>query len=134
MDLLAERRAKVTHQPRSNMNNGVGVARIGDMLARGICVGLGNDGFSNDAFAEMKVCDLLHKVHAGDPRAMGADVVARLVYQNNASIAQCFWPTLSGSLTVGSPADVILVDYRRSRLCMPRTPPGTCCSAFTAAW
>ncbi len=112
MDLLAERRAKVTHQPRSNMNNGVGVARIGDMLARGICVGLGNDGFSNDAFAEMKVCDLLHKVHAGDPRAMGADVVARLAYQNNASIAQCFWPTLSGSLTIGSPADVILVDYR----------------------
>jgi putative selenium metabolism protein SsnA len=112
MALLAERRAKVTHQPRSNMNNGVGVARVGDMLARGICVGLGNDGFSNDAFAEMKTCDLLHKAHAGDPRAMGADVVARLTYQNNARLAQCFWPALSGSLTIGAPADVILVDYR----------------------
>jgi putative selenium metabolism protein SsnA len=112
IDILAERGAKVTHQPRSNMNNGVGVARVGDMLARGICVGLGNDGFSNDAFAEMKVCDLLHKGHAGDPRAMGADVVTRLVYQNNAHIARCFWPALSGSLTIGAPADVILVEYR----------------------
>ncbi len=112
IDILAQRSAKVTHQPRSNMNNGVGVARVGDMLARGVCVGLGNDGFSNDAFAEMKVCDLLHKGHAGDPRAMGAGVVCRLVYQNNAQIARCFWPALSGSLAIGAPADVILVDYR----------------------
>jgi putative selenium metabolism protein SsnA len=111
MDVLAAHNAKVMHQPRSNMNNGVGVARVQEMLARGICVGLGNDGFSNDAFAEMKVCDLLHKVHALDPRAMGADKVAHMTYQNNAQIARLFWPEARGVLEAGAPADVILMDY-----------------------
>ena len=54
MELLAQTNAKVTHQPRSNMNNAVGVANVPAMLERNICAGLGNDGFSNDAFAEMK--------------------------------------------------------------------------------
>jgi len=124
MDVLAGHKAKVTHQPRSNMNNGVGVARVGAMLERGICVGLGNDGFSNDAFAEMKVCDLLHKVHALDPRAMGADRVARMTYQNNARIAQSFWPALRGGLEIGAPADIIFVDYK----------PFTELNAANAAW
>ena len=124
MDVLAGYKAKVTHQPRSNMNNGVGVARVGTMLERGICVGLGNDGFSNDAFAEMKICDLLHKVHALDPRAMGADKVIRMAYQNNAKIAQCFWPELRGGLEIGAPADIIFVDYK----------PFTELNADNAAW
>jgi putative selenium metabolism protein SsnA len=111
MDVLAAHGAKVTHQPRSNMNNGVGVARVQEMLARSICVGLGNDGFSNDAFAEMKACHLLHKVHALDPRAMGADKVTRMTYQNNAQIARLFWPEARGVLEAGAPADIILVDY-----------------------
>jgi putative selenium metabolism protein SsnA len=109
---LAEAGAKVTHQPRSNMNNAVGVANVPAMLARGICVGLGNDGFSNDAFAEMKVCDMLHKVSAGDPRAMGADKVMRMAYANNAEIARLFWPEMRGTLEVGQPADVIVMDYK----------------------
>lgn len=112
MEVLANYQAKVTHQPRSNMNNGVGVARVEAMLERGICVGLGNDGFSNDAFAEMKVCDLLHKSHALDPRAMGADKVTQMTYRNNAQIAQCFWPEMRGALEIGAPADIIFVDYK----------------------
>ncbi|RMG65540.1 MAG: putative aminohydrolase SsnA [Chloroflexi bacterium] len=124
MDLLAHAQAKVMHQPRSNMNNGVGVAPVAAMLERGMCVGLGNDGFSNDAFAEMKVCDLLHKVHARDPRAMGADRVVRMAYQNNARIAQCFWPDVRGVLEVGAPADVVVVDYR----------PFTALTADNAPW
>ena len=66
MQLIAKRGAKVMHQPRSNMNNGVGVAPIERMLKADITVGLGNDGFSNDAFAEMKACDMLHKLTAGN--------------------------------------------------------------------
>ncbi|MCX7938969.1 MAG: putative aminohydrolase SsnA [Anaerolineae bacterium] len=111
LDLLAEHGAKVAHQPRSNMNNGVGVARVPEMLARGICVGLGNDGFSNDPFAEMKAADLLQKVSARDPRALGADKVVHMAYTNNAAIAQLFWRDLSGALTIGAAADLVLLDY-----------------------
>ncbi|MCS6773578.1 MAG: putative aminohydrolase SsnA [Anaerolineae bacterium] len=112
MDALAESGAKVTHQPRSNMNNGVGVARVPDMLARGICVGLGNDGFSNDPFAEMKAADLLQKVTARDPCALGADKVVHMTYANNPTIARLFFPQLTGTLEVGAPADLVVLDYR----------------------
>ena len=112
LKLIAEAGAKVMHQPRSNMNNGVGVAPIGKMLQSDICVGLGNDGFSNNAFAEMKVCDLLHKLHASDPRAMGADKVMQMMYENNAEIANLFWPGQRlGAGQAGAPADVVLMDY-----------------------
>jgi putative selenium metabolism protein SsnA len=113
MHELADHGAKVTHQPRSNMNNGVGVAPVERMLHMGACVGLGNDGFSNDAFAEMKACDLLHKVAARDPRAMGADKVAHMTYHNNAQVAKLFWPESTiGTLEAGARADIILLDYR----------------------
>ena len=112
IELLAESGAKVIHQPRSNMNNGVGVAPVEAMLEAGVCVGLGNDGFSNDAFAEMKAADMIHKLGRRDPRAMGADKVVRMAYVNNARIAQVFWPELSGALEVGAPADLILMDYQ----------------------
>ena len=54
IELLAEAGTWVTHQPRSNMNNGVGVAPVEAMLRAGVNVGLGNDGFSNQMFAEIK--------------------------------------------------------------------------------
>jgi putative selenium metabolism protein SsnA len=43
--LLAETGTWVTHQPRSNMNNAVGIGNIKAMLQAGIQVCLGNDGF-----------------------------------------------------------------------------------------
>ncbi len=110
--LLSEYNAKVTHQPRSNMNNGVGVADVPAMLQAGVCVGLGNDGFSNDAFAEMKVADMLQKVHRRDPRALGAEAVVRMAYAHNARIAQLFWPNATGTLEISAPGDVILLDYK----------------------
>lgn len=111
MDLLAGSGAKVVHQPRSNMNNGVGVAPVLALLERQACVGLGNDGFSNDMFSEMKVADLLQKLHSGDPRSLGADRVASIAYANNARVARLFWPGASCSLVAGAPADIILLDY-----------------------
>ena len=71
MELLRDTGTWVTHQPRSNMNNAVGVADVVAMLRGGMNVGLGNDGFSNDMFTEMKTTYLVHKLHWADPRVMG---------------------------------------------------------------
>jgi Cytosine deaminase and related metal-dependent hydrolases len=96
---LAQTGTWVTHQPRSNMNNGVGVAPVEEMLAAGVRVALGNDGFSNNMFAEMKAAYLVHKLARRDPRAMPGDVVMRLAYENNAALARVFWPGFASGRT-----------------------------------
>lgn len=102
----------VTHQPRSNMNNAVGAADIEGMMRLGIPVCLGNDGFSNNMWAEWKSAYFMHKLAHRDPRrANGMDIVQMAIY-NNAALAEMFWPDLPmGKLEIGAAADIVLVDY-----------------------
>jgi putative selenium metabolism protein SsnA len=107
----------VTHQPRSNMNNAVGAADIEGMLRLGIPVCLGNDGFSNNMWAEWKTAYLLHKVVHRDPRRANGMDIAQMAIYNNMALAGVFWPELPiGRLEEGAAADIILVDYH------PTTP------------
>ena len=109
--LLRETATWVTHQPRSNMNNAVGAAEITGMLRGGIAVCLGNDGFSNDMFAEMKVADLLQKLAHGDPRYLGADKVVHMAVHNNRGLASSFFDRPLGVIAPEAAADLILLDY-----------------------
>lgn len=109
--LLAKTNTKVSHQPRSNMNNAVGTMRAQAMLDAGVIVGLGNDGMSNNMYSEMKAAYFVHKATAHDPRAMSGDTVTRLAYENNAQIASLFWPKPVGELTPGAYADIVFLDY-----------------------
>lgn len=111
IDLFKRTQTKVSHQPRSNMNNAVGVANVLGMMRHGVTVGLGNDGFSNNMFSEMKTAYLVHKSHQRDPRVMGADRVFQMAFANNAKICANFWDAPVGELTEGAYADVILLDY-----------------------
>lgn len=118
--LLAETRTWVTHQPRSNMNNGVGVAEVESMLRAGVKVGLGNDGFSNAMWEEWKAAYLVHKVWKRDPRQMQGGTVKEIAVTNNAGLTQTFFPESAfGSLLPESHADLILVDYHPTT---PMTP------------
>ncbi len=115
--ILAETDTWVTHQPRSNMNNGVGVAEVESMLRAGIPVCLGNDGFPNAMWEEWKTAYLLHKVWHRDPRRMQGDTVVKLAVENNAALSGVFFPEAPpGRIEVGAAADLILVDYH------PTTP------------
>ena len=116
IELLHRTKTHVAHNARSNMNNAVGVADVPGMLRRGLNVGLGNDGFTNNQFAEMKTAYLLHKSARRDPRVLGADQVVQMAYANNARIAQVFWKPRVGELSVGAFADIVLLDY------VPYTP------------
>lgn len=110
-DILRETKTKVTHQPRSNMNNAVGIPDVPGLLRRKVCVGLGNDGFSNDMFLEMKTAFLVHKLNRKDPRVMGGDAVFQMAFANNKEIARLFFKKPVGELSVGAYADIILLDY-----------------------
>lgn len=112
IQLLAETQTWVSHQPRSNMNNGVGLGNVESFMRAGVKVGLGNDGFSNAMWEEWKAAYLGHKLVNRDPRRMnGMDVVQMAVY-NNAELAEVFFPGAPiGSIVPGARADLILVDY-----------------------
>jgi putative selenium metabolism protein SsnA len=117
IQLLVETGTWLSHQPRSNMNNGVGVAPIESMMRAGIQVCLGNDGFSNAMWEEWKAAYLFHKVHHRDPRRMGGYDVAQMAIYNNAALAHVFFPAAPiGQLIPGAFADIIFVDYH------PNTP------------
>lgn len=112
IELLSQTQTWVTHQPRSNMNNAVGMSQPEAMMRSGIKVCLGNDGFSNQMWEEWKMAYLAHKLWNLDPRRMsGTDVVQMAVYNNARLAEQQFRVGPIGSITPGAQADFIFVDY-----------------------
>lgn len=117
LEVIRDTGTWVTHQPRSNMNNAVGAAPIDAMLAGGVKLGLGNDGFSNNMWADWKAAYLLHKLANHDPRRAPGDAIAKMAWHNNPRLAEMFFPGKPiGVLKPGATADIILVDYH------PTTP------------
>ena len=112
MEILKETGSWLTHQPRSNMNNGVGVTPVESMMRLGVKVCLGNDGFSNAMWEEWKTVYLLHKAHHRDPRRMGGYDVQQMAIYNNSALANMFFPAAPiGQITAGAFADLMFVDY-----------------------
>jgi len=115
--ILADSGTWVTHQARSNMNNGVGAAQVESLLRLGVPVCLGTDGFSSTMWDEWKTVYLLHKIVSRDPRRMNGMDVSQMGIYNNAALAGKFFPKAPlGVLEPGAHADIIFVDYH------PHTP------------
>ena len=112
VELLAQTKTWVTHQPRSNMNNAVGMSQPEGMLRAGVRVCLGNDGFSNAMWEEWKTAYLAHKLWNRDPRRMPATTVVEMAVRNNRALAeQQFNVGGLGVICEGAQADLIFVDY-----------------------
>jgi putative selenium metabolism protein SsnA len=112
IEILARTGTWVTHQPRSNMNNAVGLPDVESMMRSGVRVGLGNDGFSNAMWEEWKAAYLAHKLWNRDPRKMGGGLVAQMAVINNSDLVhQVFKGLRTGVIEVGAAADLILVNY-----------------------
>lgn len=112
IELLADSGAWITHQPRSNMNNAVGTARVERMMEKGVNLALGNDGFSNSMWDEMKTAYLIHKSVNGDPRSMNGYLLMDIAARNNSRMASHFFNQKIGTIEVGAAADLMIVDYR----------------------
>jgi len=111
-NLLAENGVWLTHQPRSNMNNAVGLPNAESFINAGIKLCLGNDGFSNSMWAEWRSAYLAHKLQSGDPRRMPANLIQEMAVNNNrALVEKQFSGLLVGKIAEGYSADIILVDY-----------------------
>ena len=117
IEQLAETGTWVVHNPQSNCNNGVGVAPVLEMMARGVPVGLGSDGFTANMFDEIRTANILHKLDRHDPRVAYAEV-PRMIFENNRRIAGLFFDQPLGVIEPGAAADIIALDYD------PATPLG----------
>lgn len=110
--LLHQTGTWVTHQPRSNMNNAVGIAPVESMLRSGVPVCLGNDGFPDSMWQEWKTAYLLPKVGSRDPRRMDGAQIIRMAVHWGGELASTFFPTERiGQVAPGAAADLILIDY-----------------------
>ncbi|MEG3067723.1 MAG: putative aminohydrolase SsnA [Syntrophaceticus schinkii] len=111
ISILKETGAMVVHNPESNMGNAVGCSPVGDLMAAGVTVGLGTDGYTSDMFESLKVANLIRRHASGDPGAGWVEVPG-MVFENNRQILSRFYPHPVGRLEPGAYADIILVDYQ----------------------
>ncbi|MEM6891032.1 MAG: amidohydrolase family protein [Pseudomonadota bacterium] len=112
LDLIAVAGAKVAHNPISNLRLGSGVMPLREMLDRGISVALGADeAIADDAvnmWSVMKTAGMIHTLSGDDPDLWpSAREVLRAATLGGGEAMRR--PGL-GSLDVGAPADLILVD------------------------
>jgi 5-methylthioadenosine/S-adenosylhomocysteine deaminase len=116
INLLEETGSKVVHCPVANMHLGYGVAKVAQMLARGVTVGLGTDGaasYSYDLFEVMKTAAMLQKVVQIDAEALTAEEALAMATRHG---AQVLGLTDVGVLAPGKRADLILVDFAQPHL------------------
>lgn len=114
IELLARTGTAAVHCPCSNMKLSSGPARIGDLRAAGVVVGLGSDGEKEnnnlDLLDEMKFASLLQKVSTLDPTTGDPwDVLAMATVDGARALGL---GELTGTLAVGKRADLITVDLR----------------------
>jgi putative selenium metabolism protein SsnA len=110
MDLLAETKTAVVHNPQSNMNNAVGVADIIKMTEKHVLVGLGTDAMTVNMMEELRAGMWVHHLAKNNPSVGFMEVMNTLV-QNNATIANRYFEPKVGALEPGHAADIVLIDY-----------------------
>lgn len=116
LDILAKTGTGVAHCPVSNMKLSSGIARIPEMLERGVKVGLAVDGSASqdgsNLLEEIRICFLLHRLNSSAKAPSGYDVL-KMATRGSASL---LGRTDIGSVEVGKCADFFIVDSRRLEL------------------
>jgi 5-methylthioadenosine/S-adenosylhomocysteine deaminase len=117
LERVAAAKAKIVHNPQSNMKLASGVAPVAAMLQAGVSVGLGTDGAASNndlnMFSEMTSAALLAKVSGLDPTLLPARDVLDMATRGGAEAFA--WPAL-GSLAPGQAADLIALDLAAPNL------------------
>jgi 5-methylthioadenosine/S-adenosylhomocysteine deaminase len=117
ISILANRHVGVSHNPESNMKLASGIAPVQAMRKAGVTVGLGTDGAASnndlDMFEAMRQAAFLHKLVAGDPRAVPAPVAVEMGTIDGARALGL--EKEIGSLETGKRADLIVVSMSSAR-------------------
>ena len=117
LDILKEKNIYAVTNPASNMKLASGIARIEDMIAKGIPVAIGTDGPASnnclDMFREMFLVTALAKIKAMDASALDANEVLRMATVNG---ALAMGLKDADVLAEGKLADMIMLDLHQPNM------------------
>lgn len=118
LELLASSGASVIHCPVSNMYLASGVARVPEMLKKGVNIALGTDGPGSnncqDNLEVLKFAACLHKVEHLDSTLLPAMEVLEMGTRGGARALGR--EADLGSLAPGKKADLVLVDLQKAHI------------------
>lgn len=121
--LLAERGTGLSHNPVSNAYYASGIARLPELLAAGVRVGLGVDGASTNngqnVWESMKMAMLFQKQRLEKASFGSAELALELMTRGGA--AALHMEDRIGSLEPGKLADLIVIDAQRLSLAPSQT-------------
>ena len=108
---MAETGSHAMHCPCCNTKLGSGIAKVPEMLEKGINVSLGSDGAPSnnnmDMFIEMRMASLVHKYRLGADKMPAEDVLRMATMGGAKSLGM---GDQIGSLVEGKIADIIILD------------------------
>ena len=114
LEIMAEKKVRVAHNPQSNLKLASGIAPVHKMLEKGITVGLGTDGASSnnnlDMLEETRAAAMLHKATTYDPLVVPAAKAWEMATCDGAKVLG-FENT--GKLEAGQMADIVLWDMHK---------------------
>ena len=119
IEIMKQRKVKVSHNPISNLKLASGVSPVPKMLKEGITVSLGTDSpCSNntaDMFETMKTTAILHKGVNKNPTLMPAQQVLEMATIEGAKALS--WEKEIGSIEIGKKADLAIINLNKPHLC-----------------
>jgi 5-methylthioadenosine/S-adenosylhomocysteine deaminase len=109
--VMADSGTHALHCPCCNTKLGSGIARVPEMLEKGINVALGSDGAPSnnnlDMFIEMRLASVIHKFRLGAEKMPAEDVLGMATMGGARAIGMA---DQIGSLEAGKIADLIILD------------------------
>lgn len=117
LDIMAKKGIYAVTNPASNMKLASGIARIEDMLHKGIKVAIGTDGPASnnclDMFREMFLVTALAKIKQENAAALSAEQVLKMATVNG---AHCMGLMDADVLAEGKLADLIMIDLHQPNM------------------
>jgi cytosine/adenosine deaminase-related metal-dependent hydrolase len=105
LELVGAAGASIAHNARSNMNNGIGRARVDALGPR---VALGTDGIGSDMFEESRTAFFRLR---DDGAAAGPEWALTRLAEGTRFAGRAFHAPELGTLATGAPADLVVLDY-----------------------